>query len=136
MKEYMEYKVKNKAKRFVVMGFKIFFGILAGIAFALLFGYGIMWLWNWLMPAIFGLPSVGYWQAVGILLLARILFGSMGGGHSHSTRKRKMHDRWQSKMASCNKNDFSKWKHYEKFWEEEGEQAYKAYMERSDKNES
>ncbi|HEV2616818.1 MAG TPA: hypothetical protein VGU63_09455 [Candidatus Acidoferrales bacterium] len=43
-----------------------------------LFGGVTMWLWNWLMPAIFNLPAIGFWQAVGILILAQLLFK---GGH-------------------------------------------------------
>jgi len=33
-----------------------------------------MWLWNWLMPVIFGLPTIGFWQALGLLVLTSILF--------------------------------------------------------------
>ena len=43
-----------------------------------LFAAVTMWLWNWLMPEIFKLPAIGFWQAVGILLLSQILFK---GGH-------------------------------------------------------
>ena len=42
--------------------------------FFALFGAVTMWLWNWLMPAIFKLPTIGFWQAVGILVLSHILF--------------------------------------------------------------
>ena len=55
-------------------------------AFLTLFGAGTMWLWNWLMPAIFKLPTIGFWQAVGILILSQILFkgGHVGrAGRSH-----------------------------------------------------
>jgi hypothetical protein len=39
-------------------------------------------LWNALMPAILGLPAISFWQAVGLLLLSRVLFGGFGGlGH-------------------------------------------------------
>ena len=44
--------------------------MLAGI----LFGAPLMVLWNWLMPTIFGLPEIGFWQACGLQLLATILF--------------------------------------------------------------
>jgi hypothetical protein len=47
-------------------------------AFLTLFGAVTMWLWNWLMPGIFKLPAIGFWQAVGILILSQILFK---GGH-------------------------------------------------------
>jgi len=41
----------------------------------LLLGLPLMLLWNWLMPMIFGLPTLTFWQAVGINFLASILFG-------------------------------------------------------------
>jgi hypothetical protein len=37
-------------------------------------------LWNWLLPPLFGWPLLGFWQAVGLLALSRILFGSWCGG--------------------------------------------------------
>ena len=40
----------------------------------ILFGAPLMVLWNWLMPTIFGLPEIGFWQACGLQLLATILF--------------------------------------------------------------
>tara|TARA_R100000005_G_scaffold91214_1_gene63318 strand:+ start:246 stop:479 length:234 start_codon:yes stop_codon:yes gene_type:complete len=33
-----------------------------------------MLLWNWLMPAIFGLPSIGFFKSMGLLALSYILF--------------------------------------------------------------
>jgi len=48
-------------------------------AFIALFGAVTMWLWNWLMPTIFKLPEIGFWQAIGLLLLAQIFFK---GGHA------------------------------------------------------
>ena len=40
----------------------------------LLLGLPLMLLWNWLMPIIFGLSEISFWQAVGLNLLASILF--------------------------------------------------------------
>jgi hypothetical protein len=40
----------------------------------ILFGYPILLLWNWLMPTIFNLPYITFWQACGLNLLASILF--------------------------------------------------------------
>jgi hypothetical protein len=42
----------------------------------ILIGGPLMILWNWLMPTIFGLPEIGFWQACGLQLLATILFKS------------------------------------------------------------
>ncbi len=41
----------------------------------------VMVLWNLLMPALFNLPELRFWQAVGLLLLTRLLFGF--GQHHH-----------------------------------------------------
>jgi hypothetical protein len=41
---------------------------------AALIGFPIMWLWNWLMPLIFHLPLITFWQAIGISVLSSLLF--------------------------------------------------------------
>lgn len=43
---------------------------------ALIFAFPTMALWNWLMPAIFGLTKITFWQALEINLLSSILFKS------------------------------------------------------------
>jgi hypothetical protein len=50
-----------------------------GIAFAAIVGLVSLALWNALMPAIFGLPAINFWQALGLLLLSRLLLGRFGG---------------------------------------------------------
>jgi len=42
---------------------------------ALLFGFPVKWLWNWLMPTLFGLRGITFLQAVGLMYLAGLLFG-------------------------------------------------------------
>ena len=53
--------------------------ILGHIALVLLAAAGfsaiMMFLWNALLPDIFGMASINFWQACGLLVLARILFG-------------------------------------------------------------
>ena len=39
-----------------------------------LLGYPVMLLWNWLMPEIFGLSGITFWQAIGLNILCTILF--------------------------------------------------------------
>jgi hypothetical protein len=51
----------------------------------------VMSLWNWLMPTIFGSRLITFWQALGLLVLARVLFGRCGGGPG-----RRMH--WRHRM--------------------------------------
>ena len=66
-------------------------------AFFVLFGAITMWLWNWLMPEIFKLPAIGFWQAVGILLLAQILF--KGGHFGRAGRSRWKKGKIREQMA-------------------------------------
>ena len=42
------------------------------------FGQAVLQLWNWLMPDIFGLRPISFWQAVGLMGLSWILFGRLG----------------------------------------------------------
>jgi hypothetical protein len=57
-----------------------FLGILVFFVIIALFSVAVMFLWNWLMPAIAGLPEISYLQAAGLFILARILFGGISGG--------------------------------------------------------
>ena len=41
---------------------------------AILFALPLQLLWNWLMPTIFNLPMITFWQAFGLNMLAGILF--------------------------------------------------------------
>ena len=46
--------------------------------FVLIGGEVVMHLWNWLLPPLFGWRALGFWQALGLLALCRILFGGLG----------------------------------------------------------
>ena len=66
------------------------------IIFIIIGGTVVMLLWNWLAHGLLGLPLVTFWQALGILVLCRILFGGFGcGGRSRGRAFRKMNDRWE-----------------------------------------
>ena len=71
--------------------------VLIAAAFIAVFGLAVMGLWNWLFPALFGWHRIAYVQALGVLLLARILFGRFWGrpGGNWGWRGR-MAERWQA----------------------------------------
>jgi hypothetical protein len=55
--------------------FKNVLGIISLLCLVcLLLGLPLMLLWNWLMPIVFNLPTITFWQAVGINVLASIIF--------------------------------------------------------------
>lgn len=64
-----------------------------------------MTLWNWLVPALFTGPPITFWQALGLLVLSRLLFGGLRPrgpfghgpcGHGPFTRGRHpFHGHWK-----------------------------------------
>jgi Ca2+/H+ antiporter, TMEM165/GDT1 family len=63
----MVYSVKRRHEKFILA---ILVVLLVVPASAL----GVFYLWNWLMPQIFGVHSVTYWQSLGLLGLSWLLF--------------------------------------------------------------
>jgi len=67
------------------------------VLFAFLGGQIVRWLWNWLLPPLFGLPAIGFWQALALLALCRILFGGLGIRGSYGPHaRRRIIERWES----------------------------------------
>lgn len=124
MKNFFTHKFRKKTP-LQIFGI-LTFGALAITGLAILFGCIIMWLWNWLMPELFGLPLICYWQAVGLFILLKLLLGGCSGHGGNSKHCKKTNK--NSKKHS--KTDFSKWKHYDSFWEEEGQECFKHYVKR------
>jgi hypothetical protein len=69
--------------------------------FILGIGYVLFALWNWLVPTLFNGPVISYLQALGILLLSKLLFGGFSGGRGwrHSCHCRGG-NYWKEKMRS------------------------------------
>jgi hypothetical protein len=61
----------------------------------LVVGYVTERLWNWLVPSIFHLRVITYWEAVGLLVLSKILLG--GGVHRHGGGRGGRH--WKERRA-------------------------------------
>lgn len=81
---------------------------------AFVMGAAVMLLWNWLMPTLFALPAIGFWQAVGLLVLSKLLLGGFRGrgpgwGGRHGGRfgpwRARMMERW-SQMTEEERAEF------------------------------
>jgi hypothetical protein len=73
-----------------------FTGIFLALAIGL--GFLVMALWNWLVPELFHGPLITYWQAIGLFVLSKILFGGFKGkGESFGGRKAR-HEYWRKRM--------------------------------------
>lgn len=103
----------------ILKGLKI---ILFVVVAAAVLGFVTMELWNTLLPQIFALPRITFWQGLGLLVLSKILFG---GFHRRSGNrnqwkqhmKGRMKERWEQmapeerekfrKGMRCNRNPFA-----------------------------
>ncbi len=82
--------------------------VVAGLA--ALFGFVFMWLWNALMPRVFRLPTIGYWEGWGLVVLSSILFKGSSHRHSFSAegrRKRFLRDRMRSESSTSNEGNIA-----------------------------
>ena len=91
---------------FRIIGFVIL-GLIGAVAVALLLGYVVVLIWNWLMPGLFGLTTITFWQ------------------HNHNPRN-KIPSRWKTFIK--NHSAHNEWEYYHEYWKEEGEQAFNDYV--------
>ena len=83
----------NRRKRLVFIAPAAIVGI---ALFIFIGGTLVMYLWNWLLPPLFGWRMITFWQAIGLLALCRILFGGVSGrGYRSNWRGRHMAERWE-----------------------------------------
>lgn len=87
--------------------------IIFGILILVLFGLVTQFLWNWLVPALFSGPAINFWQALGLIVLSKILFSGFGHkchhhGHGHVPNwKRRLHEKF-SAMSPEDREAFKK----------------------------
>lgn len=77
--------------------------ILLATAAVLVFGFVVMSLWNSILVPVLGISTVTFWQALGILVLSKILFGGFkggrgkwGGGPQRHAWSSEMRDKWHN----------------------------------------
>jgi hypothetical protein len=55
----------------------LFIGLVLCVVIMALVAYSTMILWNILLPELFQFPVIDFWQALGLIILSRLLFGSV-----------------------------------------------------------
>jgi hypothetical protein len=82
-----------------------------GFIAILVFGLVVMGLWNAILPAVTGVKTITFIQALGILLLSKILFGGFGGGrHRGSWRNRGKWMQMKEKFSGMTPEEREKFK--------------------------
>jgi len=94
----------------------IAFFALIGTTFLAGVGAIVMLLWNALVPAIFGITTISFWQALGLLVLARIFFGSLHHNHSYNGKNAKhshnhLFEKWKN-MTPEERKEFIGQRHH------------------------
>jgi hypothetical protein len=84
----------NDKRKFILIPFAI-------AAFLAVTGFVVMSLWNYLLPGILHVGVITFWQALGIFILCKILFGfghkgHRWGGGGAPWMRRKMEDRFRN----------------------------------------
>lgn len=128
---------------------KVVFWVVVGLAgmtvFGVLFGLIIQFLWNATLTPMFGVPEIGFWQAVGVFILAKILFGFGAGSSPGSNKQRQMRRKVKKAKARAAEVKEAASGHpadepaadeptvdeeFRQFWQQEGRDAYQAYQSR------
>ncbi len=78
------------------------------IAFVVVAVAAVTLLWNALVPEIFGGTQITWIQALGLLILARLLVGS--GRYGGFGGRRRWRDHWERKVANMSPEELQKWK--------------------------
>ena len=116
-------------------GMKIALGIVLGIiamaVFAFLLGWLLQILWNATVASMFGWPEITFWQALGIFILAKLVFGFGVGGSSSGSRQsksKKVDDVPIAANGDGELTDLTRDASFRRFWESEGRDAWEAFQ--------
>lgn len=94
---------------------KFFFFLLVAAVFVAIFSGIVMWLWNAILPELVGVNPIRFWEATGLLILCRILFGGLPfkSFPKHVAEKRAY---WREKWINMSDEDKIQFKEKWKDW--------------------
>ena len=100
---------RERGKRFWIK--RAIFIPIAIVAGVFIFGHVVMFLWNGILPTVLGVHTITFWQALGILLLSKILFSGFHGGHGpHGFhRRRHLMEKWRNLSPEEREKMRSEW---------------------------
>lgn len=103
---------------------RLFFFPFIALLFLLGMGAVVMLLWNAILPPLVAVHTITYWQAVGLLILCRILFGNFRkpgpfspnpGQHMHHAKRHDWREKWRQMSPEERAQMKDKWK---KWWDD------------------
>lgn len=86
--------------------------VVFGVLMVVLLGSVTQFLWNFIMPDIFGLPVINFWQGLAMFTLAKLIFGFGGGGGNKWGRYRGQQWRahWAEKYSKLSPEERERFK--------------------------
>ena len=104
----MNYPINKKPRPL-----KILFFIGMAVLFCFVLGNIVMFLWNAILPDLVGVKQINMWQAIGLFVLSRILFGGFKGrSHHRGGKAKKWKNKWMQMDDSERKQFKNKWQAY------------------------
>ncbi len=124
----------------------VFVGFTIAFLFALLFGFIVKMIWGVTLTPMFGLVEPSYFQAVGIIILGRLIFGGFGKHRPpHKNPKQKFYDKIHERFrANCSSSgddhqdgeeNTDNCMIFHKFWKDEGKDAFNTYLKKTETGE-
>lgn len=128
MNDYIKDKDRYLKKRKM---FKLFLMMIVMLSLA---GLGFMLLWNAIVPDVFGLGEITFFKGIGLIILAKILFGGVSpSSQKKSSQSVKKEDPQPIKAEETPVDTNDADQIFEKWWDEEGEGYFDDYLKRSQK---
>jgi hypothetical protein len=99
--------MNNNKRLWFRKGSMILFCIIAGV---FVFSFIVMHLWNAILPSVIHVSAITFWQALGILVLSKILFGGFGGRRWGGRRHNMMRDKFVNMTSEEREKFRSEWR--------------------------
>lgn len=93
--------------------------IVLAITITALLGFVVMSLWNNILAVVLPVSVISFWQALGILVLSKILFGGFNGGcggHRGGHWKKEMQEKWQGMTPEEREKIKQEWRSRCRIW--------------------
>ncbi|MBS1627950.1 MAG: hypothetical protein JSR09_04270 [Bacteroidetes bacterium] len=91
---------------------------ICAITIAALLSWVVMFLWNEVLVTVIGVKLISFWQAVGLLVLSKILFGGFSRGFGRHRRKWnfEMKEKWQHMSVEEKEKFKQEWRNKCSMW--------------------
>lgn len=135
MKISIQYSDNSRIRKAQKIGLWTVVGLAGAVVFGVVFGLLIQFLWNATLSEMFGFPTLSFWQAIGLFILAKLFFGFGAGGNSSAQKRKKESSDKRLAVESEDVPELAD-ESFKKYWQEEGKQSYEAFRRDRRKNDA